>query len=762
MSRLKAALGVLFLCTVLLPADDDGVIHLKTRDRVPSAEPSPLLLSPHKRAHHRRSHLIMQFSQTPPPEQLQELEKRGVKVLRAAPDSAVVVSAADDVSLDGLDLRWVGRLEPEDKISPLIIDEGDFLIEFHPDVNMDDARALAAEHDLTVMERTSLLANHLLVHATVDQIWRLSEWDEVAYVFPASPDLVDGTPVMACDGAYTTSGMVAQYIARVGDGWDGAGLGSADLSYYFQSVTDKLDSDTVKSEIVRAFNVWAKYVKVSFQAGTSSTDDRTINVLFASGDHGDGYPFDGPGGALAHTFYPAPPNSESIAGDMHFDAAESWHQGQDIDLFSVALHETGHALGLAHSDQPGSVMYPYYRKATDLAKEDIDSIRLLYAAQGDSNTPTTPLSISIQSPSGSPVTTTSDSLTASGTVTGGSGTPQVAWTSDQGSSGTATGSTSWVAASIPLTVGNNVLTFTATDTTGARGAVSVFVLRKSGTTAVSLAITLPASSGVYASTTSTVSLTGTASHPSGIFRVTWANALGGSGTASGTTSWSTGSIPLSTGSNVITITAYEPGGTSTSKSLTVTYNPTAAAVSLAITSPASSGVYMSSASAVTLAGIASHPSGISRVTWANSLGGSCTATGTTSWSTGSIPLSTGSNLITVTAYEPGGTSTSKSLTVTYNPTTKDTVAPFLLIISPASTSVSTSAATITVRGSASDNVGVTGVSWVTSTGRSGTAAGTTAWIAANIPLLVGTNAITVRARDAAGNVGWRSVVVTRQ
>jgi hypothetical protein len=40
------------------------------------------------------------------------------------------------------------------------------------------------------------------------------------------------------------------------------------------------------------------------------------------------------------------------------------------------------------------------------------------------------------------------------------------------------------------------------------------------------------------------------------------------------------------------------------------------------------------------------------------------------------------------------------------------------------------------------------------------ATGTTAWSAA-IPLLVGNNSVTVRAMDAAGNVGWRSVVITR-
>jgi hypothetical protein len=119
-------------------------------------------------------------------------------------------------------------------------------------------------------------------------------------------------------------------------------------------------------------------------------------------------------------------------------------------------------------------------------------------------------------------------------------------------------------------------------------------------------------------------------------------------------------------------------------------------------------------------------------------------------------------VITVTAYEPGGASASRSLAVAYATTVKDTVPPTLRIIAPASNNVSTSAATITLRGSATDNLAVTEVSWVTSTGSSGTAAGTTSWTATGVPLLVGTNAITVRAHDAAGNTAWRSVIVTRR
>ena len=81
-----------------------------------------------------------------------------------------------------------------------------------------------------------------------------------------------------------------------------------------------------RSEIERALREWTRYANFTLSPGQQQGAERTFDILFARGAHGDGYPFDGAGGTLAHTFYPAPPNPEPIAGDLHLDADEPWQQ----------------------------------------------------------------------------------------------------------------------------------------------------------------------------------------------------------------------------------------------------------------------------------------------------------------------------------------------------------------------------------------------------------------------------------------------------
>lgn len=95
-------------------------------------------------------------------------------------------------------------------------------------------------------------------------------------------------------------------------------------------------------------------------------------------------------GVLAHAFQPGTEAifgaGGTIAGDTHFDLSFNWEDDptdtnadSDFDLFTVALHEIGHALGLGHSAVVGSVMEPFYGGARrSLHADDIAGIRAIY------------------------------------------------------------------------------------------------------------------------------------------------------------------------------------------------------------------------------------------------------------------------------------------------------------------------------------------------------------------------------------------------
>ena len=69
---------------------------------------------------------------------------------------------------------------------------------------------------------------------------------------------------------------------------------------------------------------------------------------------------------------------------------------------------------------------------------------------------------------------------------------------------------------------------------------------------------------------------------------------------------------------------------------------------------------------------------------------------------------------------------------------------------------------ISLAGSASDNVGVTQVTWVNSLGGGGAASGTSSWSITNIPLKKGANVLTVTAKDSAGNQSTDTLTVSKK
>ena len=168
---------------------------------------------------------------------------------------------------------------------------------------------------------------------------------------------------------------VDQFVAQ-GNKWP-----TNNVSYSFSNTTPDLSQADQRTAVVGAFGRWAAVTPLAFAENPGGGD---VRIGWYSGDHGDGSPFDGPSGILAHCFYP-PPNGGDIAGDCHFDEAETWSVNtppSGIDLPTVALHELGHGLGLAHSAVPSAVMYAYYGgPRRELTNDDIQGIQSIYGAR---------------------------------------------------------------------------------------------------------------------------------------------------------------------------------------------------------------------------------------------------------------------------------------------------------------------------------------------------------------------------------------------
>ncbi|WP_081528217.1 matrixin family metalloprotease [Rubrivivax gelatinosus] len=154
------------------------------------------------------------------------------------------------------------------------------------------------------------------------------------------------------------------------------------LTYGFSEFSPDLDSNQARGAVRAALDLWANVTSLTFTE-VSATNNPDFIIRFVAGDHGDGSPFDGVGRVLAHAYYP-PPAGGGLAGDAHFDESETWTvilppPANTIDYVTVAAHEFGHSLGLAHSQIAGALMFPSYSGPHRfLHQDDIDGIRSIY------------------------------------------------------------------------------------------------------------------------------------------------------------------------------------------------------------------------------------------------------------------------------------------------------------------------------------------------------------------------------------------------
>jgi hypothetical protein len=155
-------------------------------------------------------------------------------------------------------------------------------------------------------------------------------------------------------------------------------------SNLFAKMNAKFGSPAVwEAEILRAAQSWATATNINF--GIVSDNGTPIGQgAYQQGDPGmgdiriGGYAYSP--SYLATCFMPPPANNYSIAGDIQFNTSVGWNIGRTYDLFTVAAHEMGHALGLNHSADSTAVMYPSYGgvKST-LRSDDIAGIEANYS-----------------------------------------------------------------------------------------------------------------------------------------------------------------------------------------------------------------------------------------------------------------------------------------------------------------------------------------------------------------------------------------------
>ena len=74
----------------------------------------------------------------------------------------------------------------------------------------------------------------------------------------------------------------------------------------------------------------------------------------------------------------------------------------------------------------------------------------------------------------------------------------------------------------------------------------------------------------YATSASSIIVSGTAQDSLGVAQVTWSSSTGGAGVATGTSNWTTGPIALYVGTTTIIIYAADAAGNQAWRSITVT------------------------------------------------------------------------------------------------------------------------------------------------------------------------------------------------
>ena len=148
--------------------------------------------------------------------------------------------------------------------------------------------------------------------------------------------------------------------------------------YQFDSFISEV---AYQADIRKAFDTWEKVAGIDF---VESTDSASIGIRLgwdaidgASKVVGEARYW----GISDSNFNSSAPRYSITKAEIRFDTAERWSTGTNttsVNFYSVAVHEIGHAIGLDHSTDLSTVMYPTNQNQLALGAGDIQGITAVY------------------------------------------------------------------------------------------------------------------------------------------------------------------------------------------------------------------------------------------------------------------------------------------------------------------------------------------------------------------------------------------------
>ena len=183
---------------------------------------------------------------------------------------------------------------------------------------------------------------------------------------------------------YSTTGTNWTYGSRITYSFmpDGTNIGGVPSSL-FSTMNAYSSTASWEGAIEKAAAIWQQVANLNLAlvsdngeaegaAGNQQDDPNVGDIRIGA--------FPQASGTLAETLLPPPANGGTNAGDLFFNSNQVFGTN-GVDLLTVAIHEFGHALGLAHSAIQSADLYAAYGgiKQT-LTSDDTAGIQSIYGA----------------------------------------------------------------------------------------------------------------------------------------------------------------------------------------------------------------------------------------------------------------------------------------------------------------------------------------------------------------------------------------------